>query len=208
MDLELPYPLSGDETASKWTTLAPFLTTTSLPQLRSLDIWLDHNDLTSWTLVSERILLHALPTDPSIPTTVNLPYLHPAHESATRHFTPTSASPAFTLNRRVRQRFFAESISGKLGVLYEPDFPLLLEQYEDMGMEVEEIAATEREMWESGRDVEAEVRILSGMRIQYNNASDSGSEIDLDNLSSDSDNDEGDNEDGDNLGAGDGEIEN
>jgi hypothetical protein len=95
-----------------------------------------------------------------------------------------------------------------LGVLYEPDFPLLLEQYENMGMEVEEIAATEREMWESGRDVEAEVRILSGMRIQYNNASDSGSEIDLDNLSSDSDNDEGDNEDGDSLGAGDGEIEN
>jgi hypothetical protein len=93
-------------------------------------------------------------------------------------------------------------------VLYEPDFPLLLEQYEDMGMEVEEIAATGREMWESGRDVEAEVRILSGMRIQYNNASDSGSEIDLDNLSSDSDNDEGDNEDGDSLGAGDGEIEN
>jgi hypothetical protein len=54
-------------------------------------------------------------------------------------------------------------------------------------MEVEEVVQTEREMWERGRDVEAEVRILSGMMINYVNSSDGGSEIDLDASSSDSD---------------------
>jgi hypothetical protein len=87
--------------------------------------------------------------------------------------------------------------------MYKADFPLLLEQYEDIGLEEEDIVATERQMWESGRDVEAEVEILSGVRIQYDipSDSDSGSEIGLDYLSSDSDDDEED----DGVGAADGE---
>jgi len=190
MDLECPEPEPSDE--SKWIILGSFLTTTTLPKLRSLDIWLDHDHSSTWTMVPERILLQSLPADRSISTTVNLPYLLPSYESAARHFTPTSPAPTFTLNRRVRQRFFAvRSRSGNTTVMYKADFPLLFEQYEDIGMEEEDIVATERRMWESGRDVEAEVEILSGVRIQYDIPSDSEnvSETGLDYLSSDSDDD-------------------
>jgi hypothetical protein len=185
MDLELPEPTSGDDTARKWAALAPFLTTITFPELQSLDIWLDHDSAPTWTLISERVLLQSLPIDPSISTTVTLPYLHPKHESAARHFTPASPTPAFTLTRRVRQRLFAESVGGKTRVSYRPDFPLLLDHYEDMGIEVEDIVMEEREKWERGHNVEGEVRALSGMRVQYGPTSDS--EMDLDNMSSDSD---------------------
>lgn len=107
---------------SAWTNLPR--TISHLPNLNRLHIWLDHSDPSSWSLVNERAILSPLLSLQNIRISINLPKLHPNHESSERHFIDDCPFP---IHRRYRQRSFAvnQVRNGVTTVEYQarPDFP-------------------------------------------------------------------------------------
>jgi hypothetical protein len=145
-----------------------------LQQLRSLHIWLDHEDSSSWSVVKERLALRGViatleahmqarakgKTMPHMAITFNLPKLHSGIARPDTHFVQESPPlPPFTIARRIRQRFHCEEgAGGHLGVTYEADFPIMYEwQYPEVcgepGMTLQEVEEFETKLWNEGTDV-------------------------------------------------------
>ncbi|KAI0431604.1 hypothetical protein F5Y09DRAFT_184541 [Xylaria sp. FL1042] len=174
---ETTIPATGQQMSSKstvntsWVSLWPAIF--RLQQLRSLHIWLDHDERSSWSVVKERMALRhvsdALTAHKKmraqerglrhLDVIVNLPKLHPGMAKPDSHFTQDNSPPPFTIHRRVRQRWHCiEKESGELGVDYSPDFPIMemSREFENaFQFSLEFIEEYERRLWESGIDVEA-----------------------------------------------------
>jgi len=133
---------------------------TKLKKLKSLKIWLDHDGQDSWTMVNERALLsHLMPlsTLPNLVITLDCPKLHPKFETPDRHFTTTGSPPPFPIHRRLRQRYHCVETDDRVGVIENPDFPILLPYVHDYvwpGKTKQEMEEVERDMWKNGEDVE------------------------------------------------------
>ncbi|KAH7065909.1 hypothetical protein BKA63DRAFT_392377, partial [Paraphoma chrysanthemicola] len=86
-----------------WPTICPGLAT--LKNLQKLDVWVDHNSKSSWSVVHERAFLAPLESllGDEVSVTAHLPKLHPKYEDDERHYTDTSAVPDFIIERRTRQ---------------------------------------------------------------------------------------------------------
>lgn len=167
---EVMAPTREDVMAVQWSRVW-YALTTPLVKLRRISLWLDHDGTASWCFANERPVLSFL-TDWIAPergtalesVTLNLPNLHPLHESPILHFTLDSPRPrattSFTINRRVRQRYFYEDATTRDdSIVFAPDFPLLLEIREVKNQDfehipLEDIEEQERELWASGQDVE------------------------------------------------------
>jgi hypothetical protein len=88
-----------------------------LKRLKSLRIWLDHDEQDSWTMVNERALLsHLIPlsTLSNLKITLDFPKLHPKFETPDRHFTTASDPPPFPIHRRLRQRYHGMERNGRV----------------------------------------------------------------------------------------------
>jgi hypothetical protein len=139
-----------------WTDLP--LAIERLHQMKRLRIWLDHDDPCTWSIISERAILSpiiSLHSIASLNVTINIPMLHPKYETPDQHFTPNSALPTFTIQRRYRQRYHAMADrDGQLSPRYVPDFPVLHELHEmdEWGMTAEQMEEMERESWLRGED--------------------------------------------------------
>ncbi|KAI0117917.1 hypothetical protein GGR51DRAFT_555199 [Nemania sp. FL0031] len=116
-------------------------------KLRSLCVWVDHDDPCSWSVVKERLALRYMTAAfakhnrhsqeknlPRIDFLVNLPKLHPAIARPITHFTESSPPLPFAIERRIRQRYHGvELADGKLEVKYKTDFPKRPHMYLFMG---------------------------------------------------------------------------
>ncbi|OBT57698.1 hypothetical protein VE04_02405 [Pseudogymnoascus sp. 24MN13] len=126
--------------ASAWARL--WQAACQLPQLRSLHIWLDHDDRPSWSFVNERVALRQIiaalmarmqacsseQTTPHMDITFNLPKLHPRYARPDTHFFEESPPQPFYIERRIRQRFHCQEwASGSLSAVYKADFPVMHE---------------------------------------------------------------------------------
>lgn len=190
------YPSSTvSTTRTSW--VYPWSAICQLQQLRSLHVWLDHDDLSSWSTVKERLVLHFVTVAleariqgrsrgeilPQIDVRFNLPKLHPRIARAETHFVQESAPPPFTIERRFRQRYHCEEGAGGTSrVRYEADFPIMHElagfiEYDEFpdypgqpvtpAMTMQEIEDLERRLWESGRDVNRELEELGGYCVHW-----------------------------------------
>jgi len=143
---------------SSWLKLCPAIA--RLERLRRLELWIDHDDPSSWSVVNERAFLSPLDnlvSHPGLDISVNLPKLHPLYETPDRHFTHKSAQPSYNITRRLRQCYHAvQGADGNFHKEEKQDFPILWD--DDSDEELEEVEQKEREMWENGVDVEAVVR--------------------------------------------------
>ncbi|KFY70986.1 hypothetical protein V499_08799 [Pseudogymnoascus sp. VKM F-103] len=123
-----------------WERLWPAIC--QLPQLRSLHIWLDHDDRPSWSFVNERVAMRPMiaallartqahseeETMPHMDVALNLPKLHPHYAKPDTHYFQESSSSLFTIERRIRQRWHCqEGPIGNLKVEHKADFPVLHE---------------------------------------------------------------------------------
>ncbi|KAI0522229.1 hypothetical protein F5B22DRAFT_466099 [Xylaria bambusicola] len=142
-------------------------------ELRSLHIWLDHDNSSSWSTVKERMVLRTLsaaltahkqaPSQTETPqapdVVVSLPKLHPGMAAPGSHFTQDSLSLPFTIQRRYRQRWHCkETSNGDLDIQYRPDFPIMEELRHlepDREWTLQGIEELEITLLESGEDVEA-----------------------------------------------------
>ncbi|KAB5533485.1 hypothetical protein GE09DRAFT_1193330, partial [Coniochaeta sp. 2T2.1] len=154
-----------------WSSLAP-----RLPELRRLNIWLDHDDSKSWTVLNERAILSPIITSISPTTsdslqdvTLSLPKTHPRYEHPERHYLPSGPPPPpyVTIERLLRRMLhYEETRPGTFEVVYKPDFPAPLDLI-DFSTEcrpdldpiriAEEIERTERVAWGMGEDPQWEI---------------------------------------------------
>ena len=147
--------------AVAWLQVSPAIA--QLRKLRNLNIWIDHDSATTWTVVNERAILSPL-VELAHTHTMNisiiLPKLHPGYETPERHFTPHSPAPPFTLTRRLRQRYHGVDLGeGRFHVEYKADFPIMWEDdSDDSDDDLPTAEATERALWKNGVDVEELVR--------------------------------------------------
>jgi hypothetical protein len=141
-----------------------------MSKLRKLQIWLDHGEPCSWSLVNERAILSPLAflsNIPSLEFCISLPKLHPKWEQPDRHFTEDDQPLPFALHRRYRQRNHAiEASDGSLRVKYEPDFPVLYELTE-WDSTMEEVEHLERGFWEMGGDPAEVIRDFGPQSSMY-----------------------------------------
>ncbi|KAJ8132581.1 hypothetical protein O1611_g1036 [Lasiodiplodia mahajangana] len=161
-----------------WATLWPAVC--QCQQLRSLCIWLDHDNEYSWSVVKERLALRhitaalsersqAHPREglPRIDILVNLPNLHPGIARLDTHFTQDGPPLPFTIERRIRQRYHCEErAGGNLAVQYKADFPVmheLVELLEGPTMTLQELERLERRLWENGTNVGQLVTDVAGV---------------------------------------------
>jgi hypothetical protein len=139
--------------------------------LKRLQIWFEHNDSCTWTVVNERVLVSPLARliqDKDIEMTLSLPKLHPKFAQDSRHYTGDSVTP-FRLHRRLRQNWHGTmSADGILKRNYRVDFPFFQEiaDFEDRTMG--DVERSERSGWMAGMDMEEEVEILGGGGIGWN----------------------------------------
>ncbi|KAB5584815.1 hypothetical protein GE09DRAFT_4862 [Coniochaeta sp. 2T2.1] len=166
------YPVAeGDcSLVGTWMGVWPALAA-GLLSLQTLRVSVDHDDKQSWSLVHERALLSQITSCispakcPSLKeVAIELPKLHPKYESRLRHFTKGSPQPpAFArLGRQFRPCLFFEETNaqGTIDVVYQADFPTLVEVVEmhlDRGTrapleEFEQWEKAERTMFENGED--------------------------------------------------------
>jgi hypothetical protein len=151
---------AGDSGSSKsllisaWTEL-PFALD-YLSRLRRLQIWLDHEEPCSWSVVNERAVLSplvSLSSNPELDVSINLPKLHPKWEAPERHFTEDSPQLPIAIHRRYRQRYHGvEDSNANLCVKFESDFPICYEVADLEEWTIEEVEELERESWERGDD--------------------------------------------------------
>lgn len=122
--------------------------------LTSLNLWFDHADHCSWSVVNERTLLSSLLAHLSttrIRTVIILPKLHPLHERHDRHFMTPDLSQHVRLHRKLRQRYHSDE-TGRDEVL-RWDFPVAIDLMTHLSLE--EIEDWERKKWKEGVDVDA-----------------------------------------------------
>jgi hypothetical protein len=141
-------------------------TISKLKDLTRLWIWLDHDELCSWSVVNERAIispLKQLSGTPSLDICVYLPKLHPRLESEDRHF--INKPQLFDLQRTLRQRYHAKKTEkGSLEVIHQPDFPFLIDILEYAMLPLAEVEEEERADWKNGRDVEEVVKEINEPR--------------------------------------------
>lgn len=172
---------AGSATYATWAGLWSAIC--QLQRLRSLHIWLDHDDKSSWSVVKERLALHRVIAILAahmqarsgeenlmhMDITFNLPKLHPRIARPDTHFVQESAPPPFIIERRIRQRNFCEEgPGGNLSVIYNPDFPIMCDLPDFLDLDINgepnmngeprmtllEVEEFERKLWEEGTDVE------------------------------------------------------
>jgi hypothetical protein len=135
----------------------------NMPNLRRLRIWLDHDESCTWSIVNERTTLSPLQSLanllPTLDISINLPKLHPKYETPERHFTVPSG---LQIHRRYRQR---EHSNDGVNVQHEPDFPVLGEYAEFMGLSMEQVEEHERYKWNEGGDPMQEIYDLEPPRV-------------------------------------------
>lgn len=170
--LERPYnshtsALEVDGDTQTWSQLGTTLT--QLEKLRTLGIWLDHDEPCSWSVVNERSILSCLTPVIAIEgldISISLPKLHPKYEEENRHFVRGSPIP-FHLIRRRRQTSHGRKTDSQHGdeVIIQADFPvsqelidLAIEVCDSPRTTVAEMEEIERRDWMSGMDVEASTR--------------------------------------------------
>jgi hypothetical protein len=164
LDSAGPIPQDLTDDIHTWRRLETILGT--LKHLKSLYLWLDHDDTCSWSVVNERAILSSITQLAAAYLTdlvihVTLPKLHPKFEEEARHFLPKQNPNSFQLHRFIRQDEHGSFRNdGRLEVTRKPDFPIMLEVmfFYAENMTAEEIEAWERKLWEKGDDVEAELR--------------------------------------------------
>ena len=162
-----------------------------LQHLRSLHIWLDHDDKSSWSIIKERLALNRVITTLTAHMQVryrdeslahldiifNLPKLHPGIARPNTHFVQESAPPPFTIEWRIRQRYHCkEGVIDDLSVRYNADFPVMHQLLEFLELEMnrepnmngkphmtlQEVEEMEKELWENGTDVNRFMMEMSG----------------------------------------------
>jgi hypothetical protein len=147
-----------------------YLVLAQLKSLERLRVWVDHDDISSWTLVNERAILH--PLEPllehsNLDMSICLPKLHPRWENPYRHF--IQDNPIFTIHRRRRHIYHSsEDDQGIFSVIEQSDFPILGDFWDvivdfindltwdepPMGYySAAQMENAERDMWAHGRDV-------------------------------------------------------
>ncbi|KAI0813821.1 hypothetical protein GGR55DRAFT_636041 [Xylaria sp. FL0064] len=161
-----------------WASIWPAIF--QLGHLRSLHIWLDHDEKRSWSILKEctalrdlsaaltaHKLMGAQESDaPHVNVVVNLPKLHPGVARPDSHFTELDSPSSFTIQRRIRQRWHCiEEENGELHAKYSPNFPIMemsrefvqfILEYERVTQTpLEQVEEYERGLWETGVDVEA-----------------------------------------------------
>jgi hypothetical protein len=148
---------SSSNTMAAWPEVCVAIV--DLQKLVNFRPWPDHDDQ-SWSIVYERFLLaplEALADVPAAKMLVSLLKLHPLHEHPRYHYMEDSPLPPFTIQRRLRQRYYIDKPSlYRILAYYRPDFPILDPDpngYED----ADELEDMERAMWKNGEDVEREV---------------------------------------------------
>jgi hypothetical protein len=168
--LRLPLSLFTSQ-LHMWARLWPALID-QLKQLQELMIWLDNDDKSPWSLVNERSLLSPLTEAISAEIghilehiSVNLPLLHPRSTDPERHF--TKKEPLLPSNlmirRNLRQTYYGEeNTAGQLRVKSDrnSEFAFLVDVADmpDWGFtSLEEVVELAQELWEGGRDLEAEI---------------------------------------------------
>ncbi|KAL5328193.1 hypothetical protein ACEPPN_001689 [Leptodophora sp. 'Broadleaf-Isolate-01'] len=157
-----------------------------LQQLRKLNVWLDHDDESSWSVVKERQVLtpvfailatelkarSAMCDVPAMQFLFNLPKLHPGIAKPETHFVEEIVPPSIMIKRRYRQRYHRSmSDDGALSVAYKSDFPIMHEiadfySNESLGaimIPVQEFEEIERNLWLTGQDVHREIRELTSL---------------------------------------------
>ncbi|KAF2274085.1 uncharacterized protein EI97DRAFT_502969 [Westerdykella ornata] len=115
---------------------------TSFPELRSLELWLDHGDADySWIDARERHLIHylfPLAAIPKLQVSLHLPKISPFFARPDYHFIEGGAPSPFKIRRRLRQIFLVGVFTSDWGgscsisplVIFRPEFPLLVHQIE------------------------------------------------------------------------------
>jgi hypothetical protein len=154
---------------TSWFQIFPAIV--QLETLRKLQIWIDHDESTSWTLVNERAILR--PLEPLIEISdldmsISLPKLHPLWENPYRHF--IQDKPIFNIERRPRHIYHGKRNpayqEGEFYVLERRDFPFLgnfenevIDFLNEMGPEHDlkkwsaaKLEAFERDLWVKGGD--------------------------------------------------------
>ncbi|KAH7067754.1 hypothetical protein FB567DRAFT_255062 [Paraphoma chrysanthemicola] len=109
-----------------WPTICSGLA--NLKNLQKLDVWIDHNSKSSWSVVHERAFLAQLESllGDEVNVTAHIPKLHPKYEDDERHYTDTSAVPDFRIERRRREICIVEIEDGKMKMEIKMDFPIYL----------------------------------------------------------------------------------
>ncbi|KAH7345840.1 hypothetical protein BKA66DRAFT_554916 [Pyrenochaeta sp. MPI-SDFR-AT-0127] len=134
---------------SVWMKLA--LAIERFRKLRTLHVWLDHDEPCSWSMANERAVLSPLANlNANLEVSIELPKLHPKWEIPDRHFTEDSAQFPLTIRRIYRQRYHVtEHSDGSVSIDHKPDFPIT---YELTGWDVtiEELEASETRAWKRG----------------------------------------------------------
>lgn len=130
-----------------------------LKHLYRLRTWLDHDQRApTWAALNERAILRpfALLAATGLQLVLELPKLHPFLETSALHYMADGPQPPFPIDRKVRQKFFAETDDkGKPKVIYQKDFPVLVELMDfDSSYSLEDIEDIERMCWERGQDPE------------------------------------------------------
>ncbi|RYP90037.1 hypothetical protein DL770_003817 [Monosporascus sp. CRB-9-2] len=171
---ETPHDEAPSQQLKMWTRVWAALAY-QLKQLQSLQIWLDNDDKSSWSMVNERAILSHLAASISIGSipglehvSVNLPLLNPRHETPERHFMKDGPSPpaCFTVQRSLRPTLQVEEItSGQFHVTDDSELAFLVDFFElqSNGSEDGGLAGFVdwvREAWEKGQDVEAEFEAI------------------------------------------------
>ncbi|KAF2024295.1 hypothetical protein EK21DRAFT_94223 [Setomelanomma holmii] len=131
---------------------------TRLQKLRILDIWIDHNDKQSWSIIHERAVLRPLEPlleVPELQMVINLPKLHPRWEMKSKGwFYGEDGKPSrFRICRRRRQEFHAEKdeLDRLTCVTLEADFPSMRDWPEFEGLTEEELEEKEGRLWREGK---------------------------------------------------------
>ncbi|OAL44288.1 hypothetical protein IQ07DRAFT_592364 [Pyrenochaeta sp. DS3sAY3a] len=140
--------------AKKWQQLGSNLS--QMAQLRKLHLWLDHDDICSWSTLNEHAIVQPIISqlrDSGLEITLALPNLHPLLESETRHFIRHPPSNTF-LCRNARQHVHVAVKDGRPQIVYSRDFPVLRFSLEYHDQPIDEVEEVERAMWKEGIDVE------------------------------------------------------
>ena len=158
-----------------WSHLLPSRLLVQLPQLRKLQVWLDHNGKDYWSVVNERVVLapmEALKTiNPELELVCALPKVHPKVEDRQRHYLPgdeedeSFSSSRLEFHRFLRQRYrvLEDAITGDQRIIYVTDFPHIVGNPNFDNWSLAEKESMESAMWRSGTDVDR----LLGMSLRF-----------------------------------------
>ncbi|KAJ1329901.1 hypothetical protein MN608_06637 [Microdochium nivale] len=154
-------------------------TLSALPNLTSVDVWIDHTSPEKWATFDERSVVEPFAAfarnRSDIRATVHLPWLHPLHENPRLHFSGPKNTESICVKRFIRQRRFARASPGGRDDYPRfdevEDFPYLASHSEWWRFPTyKDLIEAERVLWRQGVDVKAgkelfdeELRDISGV---------------------------------------------